>query len=877
MAKRSPSTSIERTSSSSSFESIGSIGIGSSSGISGSPGIKLILDITRLRPEDGTLPENVSLYDCIVYFMMCPNHDRIAITRLKRGRNNNRDSIIWLPFIVLQDNVTWEQAAQDGLTMLFGYRDDEDSMQIVNGGVSKLPPMQVTPMQFLRFQMSGDRYFIRYTHFVHMEKQGDYVCCQDIEQSDRSSVITWMTMNEIVQNEYLWGPEMLNFTEKLAEQMTTSLDDTLTGSQIGGGSTVNDQLIDLQINEQTLDDVCEILTDKIFGKFLTACKMTNETVIAIYEEYMEHCWPSTLMCMAAFKTFLIRYGYSRSDTSAQEWIFNALDINRLGYLDFNQILIGIVCLDPNTSNEHSIRLKMIFRFYALEKNDELSFEEFVSLVHDLYPNLETKKLRQMVEDLEKKIRDLNNIVGSGGGSAQPITFQIFEQAIRNRILKGTEKLVRSTKSIITLMLQMNKMKKESRSGTMIVRHHKSPPSQSTTGTTTTSAGAGAGAGSKNRNRNGTCNGCRIQKYKFGSHCVCLDTSGRCVKPLRLFDVEIRDTITPSRYSAEYVFGMNTICRNFLDLVRRAYLQNDNLFSTSEDLPLALQTIRTLCEFVRLILECEDRFMKINAPAIVIGDICGRIESLMSLEKVYWTQVPIITTNLIFLGNYISGQGSTMQSRSNVDVICYLFALKIAAPNQVCLLRGYNETSDQSKELLKECVQKYGQDDGRQMWTEFNRAFNLLPYAILVDENILCVHSGLPRLSMPINKFSDIPKKVANLAKESPLALELISSVPKDPSDNQQTFSNSDERRIEFNQSIFRNFMQTNSLSFMVRGHDQPNDGFRLHFDNRLITITSAIDRNSTILLIDSENDELRLVRVTNASTISTRTKDDQFE
>lgn len=72
-------------------------------------------------------------------------------------------------------------------------------------------------------------------------------------------------------------------------------------------------------------------------------------------------------------------------------------------------------------------------------------------------------------------------------------------------------------------------------------------------------------------------------------------------------------------------------------------------------------------------------------------------------------------------------------------------------------------------------------------------------------------------------------------------------------------------------------MQTNSLSFMVRGHDQPNDGFRLHFDNRLITITSAIDRNSTILLIDSENDELRLVRVTNASTISTRTKDDQFE
>ncbi|OTF81133.1 hypothetical protein BLA29_012555, partial [Euroglyphus maynei] len=164
--------------------------------------------------------------------------------------------------------------------------------------------------------------------------------------------------------------------------------------------------------------------DKTYGKFLTECKITADIIIAIYEEYMEHCWPSTLMCMASFKTFLIRYGYSRSDTSAQEWIFNALDIGRLGYLDFNQVLIGIVCLNPNTGNEHSIRLKMIFRYYALEKNDELSFEEFVSLVHDLYPNMETKKFRQTVEDLERKIRDSN---GSGGNQAT-ITYHAFEQA-----------------------------------------------------------------------------------------------------------------------------------------------------------------------------------------------------------------------------------------------------------------------------------------------------------------------------------------------------------------------------------------------------------------------------------------------------------------
>nr|XP_046916821.1 uncharacterized protein LOC124497236 isoform X2 [Dermatophagoides farinae] len=770
MASKTPPRTEQSTSTS--FESIGSIGIGKTTTTAqspSSPNTKLIQDIPRLRPEDGgALPDYICLYDCIVYYMMCPNHDRIAITRLKRARNSsNRDRrIIWLPFIVLPDHVTWEQAANDGLTLLFGYKDDEDSAH------SKLPPppMQVSPMQFLRIQLSGDRYFIRYAYFVHIEKRDNYVCCQDIEQSDRSSVITWMSMNDIVQNENLWGPEMLNFTEKLAEQMNVIDTNAASGSST---PTMTDTLIDLQIHEQTLDNIVgDIMTDKIYGKFLNGCKITSDMIIAAYEEYLEHCWPATLMCMVAFKTFLVRYGYPRNDTSAQEWIFNALDIERLGYLNFHQVLVGIVCLDPATPNDNSIRLKMVFRYYALEKNQELLFEEFVSLVHDLHPSMEAKKLRQTVEELERKIRDPNAAAAAAtGGGSQTITFQAFEQAIRNRILKGTEKLVRSSKSIIGQMMHLNKVKNDSRTAVMVVRHHH-PKSPKTPSSPTSKRTRGAAAAAP-----GTCNGCRAQKYKFGTHCVCLDTSGRCVKPLRLFDVEIRDTITPSRYSAEYVFGMNTICRNFLDLVRRAYQQNESLFSTTEDLPLALQTIRTLCEFVRLILECEDRFMKINAPAIVIGDIGGRIDSIMSLEKAFWTQVPIMTTNLIFLGNYVSGNngsdgGSTKSSKSNVDVICYLFALKIAAPNQVCLLRGYNETCDTSKELLKECIQKYGPEDGRQLWMEFNRSFNLLPYAILVDESILCVHSGLPRVMMPITKFSEIPKKIANPAKESQLALEI---------------------------------------------------------------------------------------------------------
>lgn len=78
-------------------------------------------------------------------------------------------------------------------------------------------------------------------------------------------------------------------------------------------------------------------------------------------------------------------------------------------------------------------------------------------------------------------------------------------------------------------------------------------------------------------------------------------------------------------------------------------------------------------------------------------------------------------------------------------------------------------------------------------------------------------------------------------------------------------------------------MRTNSLKFMIRGHDQPLDGYRYYFDNRCITITSALNKNSTIILIDSENEELRMIKVatvtssTISSSTTTKTKEEQFE
>lgn len=227
-------------------------------------------------------------------------------------------------------------------------------------------------------------------------------------------------------------------------------------------------------------------------------------------------------------------------------------------------------------------------------------------------------------------------------------------------------------------------------------------------------------------------------------------------------------MTPLRYSAEYVFGMNTICRNFLDLIRITAGKGEGLFIGPEDHSNALHTIKSLCNFVQNILICEDRLLKIHAPTLVIGNLCGRIESIMSLESTFWKSVPVLTTNILFLGNY-----SGLATGYNVEVICYLLALKIASPNKIFLLRGFNETVDTSAELMDECIKKYGADKGKNIWLQFQKVFDRLPIAALIDESIVCVHSGIPKSDDSIIKFSQIPIILQNVCKESPLAYEVI--------------------------------------------------------------------------------------------------------
>lgn len=254
---------------------------------------------------------------------------------------------------------------------------------------------------------------------------------------------------------------------------------------------------------------------------------------------------------------------------------------------------------------------------------------------------------------------------------------------------------------------------------------------------------------------------------------------------------------------------------------------------------------------------------------------------MALERSLWQSVPVLHANLIFLGNYIG------QCKWNVETVCYLLSLKVTNPNKVFLLRGVNETREENRVfLLAECVRKYGSDTGKTIWQTLNEALDRLPFAAVIDESILCVHSGIPRASGSlITKFFELHECIHNVEKESPLAYEvsratkqrrfpklgilttrhhfqLISNVPRDieqtePSESSQK---NNSRQSEFTATHFGSFLKTNNLTHLIRGHDAPPTGYQMLFGGRCITL-SAANADPVVAFVDCSNETIRLVRV----------------
>ena len=71
---------------------------------------------------------------------------------------------------------------------------------------------------------------------------------------------------------------------------------------------------------------------------------------------------------------------------------------------------------------------------------------------------------------------------------------------------------------------------------------------------------------------------------------------------------------------------------------------------------------------------------------------------------------------------------------------------------------------------KECMDKYA-NNGITVFETFNRVFDSLPFAAVIDESIYCAHGGIPFTILTIEGLNQLPSSISEPEQETPAVWE----------------------------------------------------------------------------------------------------------
>jgi protein phosphatase len=211
---------------------------------------------------------------------------------------------------------------------------------------------------------------------------------------------------------------------------------------------------------------------------------------------------------------------------------------------------------------------------------------------------------------------------------------------------------------------------------------------------------------------------------------------------------------------------------------------------------------------------------------------------------------IETTDYLFLGDFID------RGMHSLETMVLLFALKLTYPRQIHLIRGNHE--DPSINSLygfrDECQRKLNEDPEEPLscWNKFNRAFEYLPVAAMIEGRILCVHGGIGGAVTSLAQIQKMqrPLHVAQIP-QTPFEQTVTDLLWSDPSDsdeqrgvtlNETRDPDGTGRIVKFGPDRVEEFLESNPpLSMVIRAHECVMDGFERFAKGKLITVFSATD------------------------------------
>ncbi|KAL9235405.1 hypothetical protein vseg_010164 [Gypsophila vaccaria] len=249
-------------------------------------------------------------------------------------------------------------------------------------------------------------------------------------------------------------------------------------------------------------------------------------------------------------------------------------------------------------------------------------------------------------------------------------------------------------------------------------------------------------------------------------------------------------------------------------------------------------IADLCDSAERIFASEPSVIQLRAPIKIFGDLHGQFGDLMRLFDEYGspsTAGDISYIDYLFLGDYVD------RGQHSLETITLLLALKVEYAQNVHLIRGNHEAADINAlfGFRIECIERMGERDGIWAWHRFNRLFNWLPLAALIEKKIICMHGGIGRSINHVEQIESIQRPITMEAG----SIVLMDLLWSDPTENDSVEGLRPNARgpglVTFGPDRVMEFCNNNDLQLIVRAHECVMDGFERFAQGHLITLFSA--------------------------------------
>jgi Calcineurin-like phosphoesterase/EF-hand domain len=159
-------------------------------------------------------------------------------------------------------------------------------------------------------------------------------------------------------------------------------------------------------------------------------------------------------------------------------------------------------------------------------------------------------------------------------------------------------------------------------------------------------------------------------------------------------------------------------------------------------------------------------LKVSKPVKVFGDVHGQLRDLLVLFREFGYPSnhggDIDGISYIFNGDWVD------RGQHQVETVTLMFALKVAFPSRIHLIRGNHEFRAINEQMgrvgfMQACQTAFGPSDGALVYETFHLCFEWLPIAALVSKAVLVIHGGIGDGRFTLQDLNNIVRPISEIS------------------------------------------------------------------------------------------------------------------